>query len=822
MPFSEKNRQFKLPRVFILAIFSVFFVHFGAPMRGQAANAVSGPTSFQKLITEGRHLRDTGKVPEAIRVAQRAEKEARNSKDRNGEAQALVLLGGCEIRLYRYSSAFQTLKKAKETALKAGDHTFAGAAAANISTIYSQLGDFESAKASADEATNYLKDSPNKAYFAAALTIRAETEYGLGQTKSAEDSRRQALAVATDSHNERAKATAADSFGIWLVLKGDLKQAESMLHESLEIRTRLNDDGLAGSFEHFAELEAKKGKAFLHIALQYINKAFATPSFSFQSAPVYYPLHLRGTILRDLGEDDKALTELRRAVDAADLWRQSALPGDATKTQTVQILNETYRDFADFAAQQALKKRDQALAREALEVLARNRAASLREQLTRVYRQRLVDSPEYFPLLIRLQEAQAAATLGTDPKAQANLAKVRRELNDVENRIGIESQNLYTFREKTPHRNSLRDIQTRLGAKDALLSFSLGERRSFLWAVTRDDLNLYELPDERTITDQIPNKGEAANAAYRMAENQALLGSFSRMLFGKLDPAIWNKSNWLITADGKLLDSVPFPALQTASKTGGQSIVTGRSLRFLPSELLLLAPKPSRPLSRFVGVGDPIYNFADPRSVRRPGAPKPAGKTIVLGRLIGSEKEITESATASGEPRTEMLKGVTASGMQVRTALKSPPEILHFAVHVVSPDKAPAEAALALSIDANGVPELLTAESVATYRVPGSLVVLSGCSTRQGRVIPGAGLVGLSRAWLLAGASAVVVSSWPTPDGSRQFFSNFYTHYKEAAGSIAQRSAVALQQTQLDMQHDNDSSKKAATFWAAYSIVSKE
>ncbi len=197
-------------------------------------------------------------------------------------------------------------------------------------------------------------------------------------------------------------------------------------------------------------------------------------------------------------------------------------------------------------------------------------------------------------------------------------------------------------------------------------------------------------------------------------------------------------------------------------------------------------------------------------------------KTNVLGRLVASDKEVTDSAQASGEPKAELLKGVNASGVEVRKAVATAPEILHFAVHVVSPEGEPAEAALALSIDANGVPELLTAEAVATYRVPGSLVVLSGCSTQQGRIIPGAGLVGLSRAWLLAGASAVVVSSWPTPDGSRQFFSKFYAHYKQAAGSIAQRAAVALQQTQLDMQRDSDPAKKTPTFWAAYSIVSKE
>ncbi len=223
--------------------------------------------------------------------------------------------------------------------------------------------------------------------------------------------------MAKEAKNDALVADIADHFGIWLVLKGDLKQAEALLMESFRIRQRLNDvDGLAVSYEHLAELESKKGKAFLPLALQYVDKAFATPSVSFKIGPTYYPLHIRGRILRDLDKAGEALAAFRQAVDAADRWRQSALPGDATGTKTVQILNETYHDFADFAAEQSIKRGDQALAREALDVLARNRAASLREQLTRAYSQRLVQSPEYFPLLSKLQEAQARATLGADPK----------------------------------------------------------------------------------------------------------------------------------------------------------------------------------------------------------------------------------------------------------------------------------------------------------------------------------------------------------------------------------------------------------------------
>ena len=228
-------------------------------------------------------------------------------------------------------------------------------------------------------------------------------------------------------------------------------------------------------------------------------------------------------------------------------------------------------------------------------------------------------------------------------------------------------------------------------------------------------------------------------------------------------------------------------------------------------------------MGRFVGVGDPIYNRADTRRDQATAHPSPkqSASLTTLARLVGSEREIEAAAQASGLPRAEMLTGKNASGLELRRALATPPEILHFAVHVVSPKDRPGEAALALSLTPDNIPELLTAESVATYRTPGSLVVLSGCASQQGEVLPGAGLVGLSRAWLLAGASAVIVSAWPTPDDSGQFFSTFYSHFQKTTGPIAQRAAVALQQTQAGMQAGGGY-RSDASFWAAYSIIAKE
>jgi CHAT domain-containing protein len=189
---------------------------------------------------------------------------------------------------------------------------------------------------------------------------------------------------------------------------------------------------------------------------------------------------------------------------------------------------------------------------------------------------------------------------------------------------------------------------------------------------------------------------------------------------------------------------------------------------------------------------------------------------------VGSDKEVRSAAQQSHAPQSILLLGPRATRQDLEAALqKQAPSLIHFAVHVVSPPDQPQQAALALSMR-NGVPELLTPEVIESFRIPGSLVVLSGCSSDQGKALPGAGLVGLSRAWLVAGASAVIVSNWPTPDDSGKFFSSFYRHLDDMhSGTLAQRAALALRQTQMDMVHSTGY-RSLPGFWGAFSVIAKE
>src|ERR1700685_1299320 len=577
-----------------------------------AAQSQRDPPLVQKLdatMAEGKTLRAAGDFAQAIQKFTSAAHWAHNLADLNREAAALRESSACHVSLFQYREALELAQASRALASQVKDDTAAGAAAMVLCSIYSLLGDIAQAEKESEYSIRELANTSRIDFLAKALLNQAMLDMSERRSAQAAQWANRAVEAAHKANLSPIEGIAWDISGLVLLETKQLPEAEKAFDKAVAIRTALNDtDSLAVTHEHLAELELKKGN--YSAALKFIDQAFAAHSPSFKMNAQYYPVHVRAQILLGLGRTHDALLEFRHAVDLASEWRSGALPGDVTGTLTVAQLHEVYEDYAELAATLALKNHDLTLTRAGLEALTENRAASLREQLTLSLDQDLRLPPEYFELVSTLQREQANVTLGEKPQEhEAKLREIRLQLSDLENKIGLKLLDDPQHQEKNPHKNSLRSIQARLSGTEVLLSFCLGKHLSYVWAVTGDDVNLYELPDESAIGAQAKAFTNAARAGQDTTGSGRVL---SQTLFGQLNAAVWRKHDWLIAADGALLDGVPFSALPGR---GGEStpLSATRSVRLLPSELLLLQPKTPAPAPVFVGIADPVYNLADSR-----------------------------------------------------------------------------------------------------------------------------------------------------------------------------------------------------------------
>ena len=168
-----------------------------------------------------------------------------------------------------------------------------------------------------------------------------------------------------------------------------------------------------------------------------------------------------------------------------------------------------------------------------------------------------------------------------------------------------------------------------------------------------------------------------------------------------------------------------------------------------------------------------------------------------------------------GIPRWDEVRGIAGIwgvlldsphvNLQARASVKRVQEldlsryrILHFATHAVLQDEIhqATQPALVLSPEGNdGQPGLLQFRDIVNLKLNADLVVLSACNTRLGQLKHGEGIVGMTRAFLYAGADSVVVSLWKVFDQSTSVFMQRFHHWlKEGKVKVE-----ALRQAKLDM-----------------------
>lgn len=394
---------------------------------------------------------------------------------------------------------------------------------------------------------------------------------------------------------------------------------------------------------------------------------------------------------------------------------------------------------------------------------------------------------------------------------------------------------------KYPQPITLAETQRMLDDKTLLLSYSLAEPHSFLFAVSHDDFQVKLLPSEAmlgksvqellaAITDRNnPAPEEYRRQATRLSEQ--LLQPISRMLDGK--------RVLVIVADGSL-HRLPFEVLLLPGSSSRGDLralpylIRRFAISYAPSASVLAElqhdPHETAPKG-FIAFGDPIYEQPAAGLIASAlRATSPAGR-INLQPLPYSHTEIDGIAKLFTRDDRELFFGEAASEENVKAPDRlTRYRLVHFSTHGYVNEARPRFSGLVLSLPAAGLPStaspqsasrnpqsedgVLSAYEIFNLKLKADLVVLSACETGLGKEVKGEGLMSLTRAFMYAGTPSVVVSLWNVNDESAaDLMIRFYRNLKTTRMSKTE----ALRQAQLETINDNG----FPFFWAPFVLMGK-
>ncbi len=141
-------------------------------------------------------------------------------------------------------------------------------------------------------------------------------------------------------------------------------------------------------------------------------------------------------------------------------------------------------------------------------------------------------------------------------------------------------------------------------------------------------------------------------------------------------------------------------------------------------------------------------------------------------------------------------------------------KVINFSMHASLNETTPDSSYLVFS-NINSRPFLLYFQDIHRIRLESELVTLSACETGTGQLYKGEGIMSLARAFIYAGAKALVTTLWKVNDKSTSIIMSQF--YKNAAKG--QTKSEALQNAQLKYLENASPAEAHPFYWAPFIIM---
>jgi CHAT domain-containing protein len=337
-----------------------------------------------------------------------------------------------------------------------------------------------------------------------------------------------------------------------------------------------------------------------------------------------------------------------------------------------------------------------------------------------------------------------------------------------------------------------KQIASRL--KTVVLSYWLGSTHSYLWVVTAAQVKLITLPPASKLDPLVESYRSALLGPRDVLETQNPAGKkLYDVLVAPAQSLIPKNSHVTILPDGSLYNLNFETLLATSPQLHywiDDAVISNANSLTLLSASLKTPPLRSKTL---LLVGDPI----SPNS-EFPNLP-----------LAAAEMERIEKYFPTST-RTVLARG-QASSSQFIASRPEQFSFIHFVAHSTSSRISPLDSAVILTKEGDSYK--LYARDIVKEHLHADLVTISACHGEGARTYSGEGLVGLTWAFLRAGAHGVIAALWEVSDNSTpQMMDRLYAEMSRGIPPD-----IALRDAKLALLH-SDTVFRKPFYWAPFQL----
>lgn len=729
-------------------------------------------------------------------------------------AQALNLIGLADVyaNLSNYSKALKYYREAQKISAEIKEIALNTEISTGLGALNFNLDRFSSSSFYYQYALELQSNSANT-YLAADIYHKLGlTYFRMDSLSAAEKYFKRSIELASSSKNEYAAALSYGDLADLYLSKKDFNNAEAYLSKAKLIARKNQWDHLIAEEEILEGNINTEQKYFEPAGKNFQNALKIAQNLNDFNLQILANYSL-GKLFHDNGFTEAAESFYKSGISLIEDVSRPLFEDNEVQISYFNGKRELYDSYAQLLLEQ--KKYEQAFL-----IIDKSRSRNTMQNLLNLKLSSFTDDNKAIEQLYELDWMINSGIYST-PETDS----LKRLLSLIKNNLTEKYPDLkYIINPKYNYQFS--DFQKFLADKENFLSIYLTEDRSYLFLITKNKFQIFELAaNDKEIIGLLskvsPYFDQESNTRYFFNKDLFAFDSkFAYELYTKTLKPVLEKipsNEKLIISPSKELLAFPFEFLVTSYESNESNynysnkkfLIADYAISYAPSAAVYAEEVQNKLINngKVLIIGDPVIDnqseeFAERRGLLEESISSPRSFTLLPLKYSGEEVNMIGEIIKADN--IFLHKDATETNFKENAGLR---KIIHLSTHSLLYKKQP------LIFFSNFYdPEndgFLEASEIVQLKLNSDLVVLSSCSSGLGKLDESEGILGMTKAFFDAGTKSIVVSLWEVND---KYTSKLMTiFYQKLSEGYDKSEALRLAKVEFIQKYSPN-----PYFWAAF------